>query len=110
MVSEDSQNTGWFASVHRLRDSGDLFDPRHRPMRSQLHQFDDVSELVEVISLRGSQLICLEEWNNRVAKFREPRDAIAAEVHSVVVMSTIDRDMTAPEDLCQLFQNLTTPV
>src|ERR1700677_295415 len=103
MVSEDSQNTGWFASVHRLCDSGDRLDPRHPPMRSHLHQINDVYELFEVFSFRGSQLICLEERNNRVAQLTEPCDSIAAEVLPMVVMPPIDGDVTTPEGLCELF-------
>lgn len=51
MVSEDSQNFGWFSVIHRLSDLRDLFDPGDRQMLSHLHEFDDPYELLEIISL-----------------------------------------------------------
>jgi hypothetical protein len=89
MVSEDSQNIRWFAPIHRLCDLRDLCDPRDRPMLSQLHQINDVSELVEVIPLRCSQLMHLKERNYHVMQVRSPRNAIAAQICTVIVLSSI---------------------
>ena len=41
MVSEDSQDFGWFPVIHRLLDLRDLDDPGDREVSPHLHQLDD---------------------------------------------------------------------
>ena len=51
MASEDSQDLGGFPVVHRLSDLCDLDDSFHREVPTELHQFDDPYELLEVSHL-----------------------------------------------------------
>ena len=66
MASEDSQDLGWLAMVHRLDDLRDLDDSFHREMMAESHQFDDPSELLEVLLLRCPQRVLLEERDDGV--------------------------------------------
>jgi hypothetical protein len=66
MVSEDSQYFGRLASVHRLSDLSDLTDSFNREMRASIHHGDDPGELLEVLTLRGTQPMLLEERDDDV--------------------------------------------
>jgi hypothetical protein len=74
MVSEDSQDLGWFPVIHGLLDLRDLDDPRHRQGPAEFHQLDDSYELLEVLPLRSSQWELLEERNDLGPKVLEPID------------------------------------
>ena len=71
MVSEDSQHLGLLSKVHRLDDLRDLDETRHREMPSELDQLDDFDELSEVLSLRRSQRVRLEERDDHVTQVCE---------------------------------------
>jgi hypothetical protein len=47
MVSEDSQNFGWSALIHRLRDFGDHRDAMHPSVFTCTHQIDDLPQILE---------------------------------------------------------------
>ena len=64
MVSEDSQHFRRLPEVHRLCDLRDLDETGHRQVPTKIHQRDDFGELGEVVSLRGSQRVSLEERND----------------------------------------------
>ena len=110
MVSEDSQDIGWLAPIHRFRDRGDPSDPLDRPMHTQLHQIDDRCELLEVFCFRSSQLVAPEERNDDVSEVRKPRDAISTEVRPVIVMTSVIRNMTTPEGFYEFFQCMPAPI
>jgi hypothetical protein len=76
-------------------------------MPSQLHQIDDLSELLEVFFLRRPQPIRPEERDDHITEVRSPRDSITAELVSMIVMSPIVSDMATSKELCQFFQNIT---
>ena len=97
MVSEDSHDFRWLAVVHRLSDLRDPDDARHRQVNTSIHQLDDPGELVEVVTLRGPQPMFREERDDRAPKILEPTDAVPEEVLPVVVMSSVDVDLAAPE-------------
>jgi hypothetical protein len=62
-----------------------------------IHQFDDPGGLVEVVTLRRSQRVLLEERDNDVPQILEPTDIEPEEILPVVVMSPVDVDLAAPE-------------
>jgi hypothetical protein len=108
MVSEDSQYLGRFPVVHRLLDLGDLHDPRHREVPAEFHQLDDSNELLEVLPLRSSQWVLLEERNDLGAEILKPVDVKPKEILPVVVTSPIPIDPPATEKVDQSFQRVTT--
>ena len=67
MASEDSQRFGGLPKVHRLHDLRDLDETWHREVPAVIHELDDFGELGEVVSLRRSQRVLLEERDDRVA-------------------------------------------
>jgi hypothetical protein len=85
MVSEDSQHLGLLSKVHRLNDLRDLTETRHREVPSELDQLDDFRELREVFSLRRSQRVRLEEWNDHVTQVSESKDLKLTEILAMVV-------------------------
>ena len=76
MVSEDSQHLGWLPMVHRLSDLRDLDETRHREVPTEVDQTDDLGELDEVVPLRGSQQVSLEERNDHVSEVSYAEDVI----------------------------------
>ncbi len=76
MVSEDSQQFRGFAEVHRLCDLRDFDDPLEREVSAELHQSDDPSEPGEVVSLRGSQWVLLEEGDDDLGEVSVSMNAI----------------------------------
>ena len=62
--------------IHRLSDSGDFHQTGDRQVLTHLHETNNLDELVEVLSLRRSQLVLLEERNDHVPKICEPPHAI----------------------------------
>ena len=108
MVSEDSQDLRGFAVIHRLCDFRNLDDAFHREMPPDLHEIDDLCELLEVRSLRCSERIVFEERNDGVAKVTDPLDAIPEHVFPVIVMPAISIDLAASEEPNQFLKNITT--
>ena len=106
MVSEDSQDFRWLAMVHRLGDFGDLNDPLHRQVFTLTHQGDDLSELVEVLSLRRSQAMLLEKRNDYVPKIGKPVDIEPREILSVIVVPMVHANVPASKKAGHLLKNI----
>ena len=107
MVSEDSQNLGWFPVIHRLLDLCYLDDSIERHMSSKLHQFDDACELLEVLSLRSPQWVLHEERNDLGAKVIEPIDVVPEKMLAVIVTPSVDVDLPASKEVNQFFKHIT---
>jgi hypothetical protein len=105
MVSEDSQSLGWLAVIHRLRDLRDLDDAVHREVPAESHQIDDPSELFEVVSLRGSQWVLLEERDDYVPEVTDPLHAIPIHVLTVIVVPGVSVHLPASEESDEIFQD-----
>ena len=103
MVSEDSQDFGWLAMVHRLGDTGDLDQTADRKMSPVMHQGNDIGELVEVVSLRRSQWVLLEERDNDVPDISEPLHAIPEYIFPIIVVPAIAEHLAASEEADKLF-------
>lgn len=103
MVSEDSQNLGWLAMIHRLSDTGDLDQSTDRKMPPAIHQSDNIGELVEVVSLRRSQWVLIEERDNDIPEISEPLHAVPEYIFPVVVVPTVAEHLAASEEADKLF-------
>jgi hypothetical protein len=88
MVSEDSQHCCWLAEVHRLSDLRDLDNPLNGEVPTESHQLDDLSELGEVVSLRGSQWVRLEEGAETALPINEPYNPTFSEESFLLVFRT----------------------
>lgn len=108
MVSEDSQDFGWFSVVHRFLDLCYLDDSIERHVSAKLHEFDDPCELLEVLSLRSSQWVLDEERNDLGTKVIEPIDVVPKQVLAVVVTSTVDVNLAASKEANQFLKHITT--
>ena len=108
MVSEDSQDLGWFPMIHRLSDLSDLYEARPRQVSPLTHQIDDSYELFEVFPLRRSQRMFTEEWDDYIPQVRKSTDVVPVEILPVIIVSTIHVDLAAPKVAAQLFQDRTT--
>ena len=108
MVSEDSQDLGWLAMIHRLSDAGDLDQTTDREMPPPIHQDNDLGELVEVMSLRRSQRVLLEERDNAVPEISESLHAVPEYIFPVIVVTSIAEHLAASEEADKVFQNVTT--
>jgi hypothetical protein len=107
MASEDSQHLGWLAKVHGLDDLRDLHQTRWGEVVPKMHEFHDLSELGEILSLRGSQRVALEEGDDLALQVLQSEDAVDAEILSVVVVSAVAIDAPAPEVPHQVFEHVT---
>ena len=108
MVSEDSQRLGWFPEVHRLLDLRNFDDPVDRQVSAAFHQSDDSYELLKVVSLRSSQWVLLEEGDDLRAEVIKTLNAISKEILPMIVMSTIPKHLSAPEELNEILENVST--
>jgi hypothetical protein len=108
MVSEDSQHFGWFAEVHRLGDLRDFDNPLKREVPAEPHQSDDPSELHEVVSLRCSQWVLLEERNDDLGEVSVSLNAITEEILPMIVVPAVAIDTAAAEPPHHVFENITT--
>ena len=103
MVSEDSQDLGWLAMVHRLSDTGDLDQAADREMSPVIHQGNDIGELVEVVSLRRPQWVLIEERDDDVPEISESLHAVPEYIFPMIVVPTITEHLAAPEEADKLF-------
>ena len=103
MVSEDSQDLGWLAMIHRLGDTGDLDQTADREMPPVIHQGDDLGELVEVVSLRRSQWVLIEERDDDVPEISEPLHAVPEYIFPVIVVPAVTEHLAASEEADKLF-------
>src|SRR5437667_11229560 len=99
MVSEDSEDPGGFAVVHRLDDSRDLADPASRQMAALLHELNNLHELLEVVALRRQQLVLTEERNYHRLQVRESPNYVSVHRGSVVVVSNVLVDPATVEEV-----------
>ena len=106
MVSEDSQHLGRLPEVHRLGDLRDLDETGHRQVPAEIHQLDDPSELDEVVSLRGSQWVRLEERNDHIPQVSKPRDVVAGEILPMVVTAVVGIDLPTADERDHLFEDV----
>ena len=106
MVSEDSQLLCRLPEVHRLCDLRDLDETRHREVPSEIHQSDDLGELGEVVSLRGSQWVLLEERNDDVTEVSELGDVVTAQILTMIVVPPVDVHLPATEELDHRFEHI----
>ena len=93
--------------IHRLSDPGDLHDPRDREMSANRHQIDDPRELIEVVSLRGSEWVLLEERDDDLTKVTEPAHDVPEHVLPMIVVPRIRVDLPASEEADHVFQDVT---
>ena len=108
MVSEDSQHFRGLPEIHRLSDLRDLDETWHREVPSEIHQLDDPSKFGEVVSLRRSQWVSFEEWDDHVSQVCEPKDVISQQVLTMIVVATVAVHATASEERHHPFESLTT--
>src|SRR5207249_1522826 len=67
-------------------------------------QFDALSELLEVIALRGPQRILPEEWDDHLQQFRAPSHDETIQMFFVVVVPPVGDDLTYVEELSNRLQ------
>ena len=108
MVSEDSQNLGRLPMVHRLSDLRDLDETWHREVPAASDQVDDLRELGEVVSLRRSEWVLLEEWDDHALQVSDAEHLIGAEILPMIVMAAVDVDLAAAEESNHLFEHVAT--
>lgn len=108
MVSEDSQELRRLPVIHRLGDLGDVSQPVKGQMTTFLHQFDNGRELLEVLSFCSSQRMLTEERDNPFSEVFSATDFIPQEILLVVVVSTIQINPTAVEEINEIVQDLST--
>jgi hypothetical protein len=106
MVSEDSQELGWLAIVHRLDDGGDFCHTCHREVLALLHETNDDCELFEVVAFRRSQGAGLEERNNDIPQVSESRHVVPTEVLSVTVVAMIHLHLAATEEADKILEHI----
>jgi hypothetical protein len=106
MASEDSQCLGWLSEVHRLRDLCNLDETWHREVPTLIHELDDPSELGEVVSLRGSQWVLLEERDDDVPQVAVPRHAVPVQIFTVVISPSVDVDTPTAEEFHEFLENV----
>jgi hypothetical protein len=106
MVSEDSQDLGWFPVIHRLRDLCDLDQAKPGQVSTSILELDDSRELLEIVLLRSSQWIFPEERNDYVPQMYMSNDAVSKEVLSMIVLTVVHSDAAATEEAAHLFKDV----
>jgi hypothetical protein len=95
--------------IHRLHNRRNLRQALNGAMEALLFHANDTCELLEIITLRGSQWIRFEERNDAISQINGRPDVIPIQVLPVIIVSTIDIDTTASEELPQLMQDNLAP-
>lgn len=108
MASEDSQRRGWLPEVHGLSDRRDLGQSFLAEMATKMHELHDPGELLEVVSLRSSQAIALEERHDPVSQVLKSVHAVHEEVLSVVVTAVVPVHPSTPEVIDQVLEHART--
>ena len=108
MASEDSQDLGWLPMVHRLGDLGDRHQPIDGQVAAEPHEPKYLGELGEVVSLRRSQGVRLEERNDDLVQLVEAVDAVPKDILSVIVVTGVPVDLSASEEADEVFQHIAT--
>ena len=108
MASEDSQRRGRLPEVHGLGDLRDLHQSVVAEVASKMHEIHDPGELDEVVSLRGSQRVRLEERHDPVSQVLQSVHAVHQEVLPVVVSPAVSVDPSAAEVTSQVLEHAGT--
>ncbi len=108
MVSEDSQDLGRLAMVHRLHDGGDLQQASRGQVATSLHETNHIGKLCEVGSLRRLQRVLLEERHDLVPQVVDALHAVPEEVLAVVVVPSIAEDLPAAEEVDERLEHVAT--
>jgi hypothetical protein len=108
MVSEDSQELGWLAMVHRLDDRSNVCHSRNREVLALLHETNNLCEFLKVLTLRCSQGIRFEVRDDDIPQIGEPPHIVLTQIFSVVVVATIHVYLAATEEADKLFEHIPT--
>ena len=101
MVSEDTQNSGWFSVIHGLGNLCNFPNSGDRQVLTLLHEFQYANELFEVVLLGSSERVRLEERHNSGAQIPQPVDVVTQQILSVVVTPPVEVDLSASEECLQ---------
>ena len=105
MASEDSDElVSGFLPVHRLGDLRDLDETFGRLVPADGDQLDAAGELLEVLLLRASHRIPLEERDDRLQEMRATTHGVAIHVLPVVVIAPIWEDAADAEVLTKALE------
>ena len=108
MVSEDSQNLGGLPVVHRLDGLRDLDETGHREVPAERYQLNDLRELGEIVSLRRSEWVLLEERNDHTPQVSQTEHLVGAQILAMVVVAAVDVDLAAAEETNHLLEHVAT--
>lgn len=106
MVSEDSQEFGRLTVIHRLGDLRDRGDAWHRQVQAQIHQANDLRELLEVVPLRSSQRVLEEERDDHVPQIRKTRNPVSGQILPMVVTPVVDPYLAASEEADKALEHI----
>jgi hypothetical protein len=105
MASEDSdQIISRLPTVHRFCNACDLDETARCPMLFRRHDRHAPLEPLEVLTLRGSQRMLVEERNDRLEEIMPSPDHELDQVLTMVVVSPVWEEPTHPEELTELFK------
>ena len=111
MASEDSDElVSGLAMVHRLRDRRDLDETLAGQVSIGGDDLHTPRERIEVVLLRGTERILLEERDDRLQQVSPASNGVLAEVLTMVVMPPVDVDATDPEEVSELLEASATPL
>ena len=108
MASEDSQHLGRLPVVHRLGDLRDLDETWHCEVPAANYQIDDLRELGEVVSLRRSKWVLLEEGNDHALQVFQTEHLIGAKIFAMVVSAAVDVEPATAEEPSHLLKHVAT--
>jgi hypothetical protein len=105
MVSEDSDElVPGLLPVHRLSDLGDLDETFGRLVPAMRDQLNAARELQEVLLLRTSHRILLEERNDRLQEIVAFPNDVSKHVLAVIVVPPVRNDVSDTEELTKLLE------
>ena len=107
MASEDSDEVrSGLAPIHRLCDAGDLDETVPRQVMAGRHALHACGELLEVLLLRGSHGIPLEERDNPLQQILTPTDNVSVQMLAVVVIACVRQDLSHIEEVTKVVETL----
>lgn len=105
MVSEDSDSFGAvFPPIHRCRQLCNSVKPFTCEVIALRHPFYALSKLLEVFPFCSLEGISSEKRNNHFKKLTASAYNIAVEVFLVVILASVDDNLTHAEELVELPQ------
>ena len=105
MASEDSdQFVPGLLVIHGLRDSSDLDETAWRPVPTTRNHLHTRREPLEVLLLRTLQRMLAKKRNDPLREIRPLRHDVLAQVLPVIVLTPVDNDPSAPEELTELLE------